>query len=39
MRGVNELYASPNNGLNIGIINGGALITSQLAGIKGLNMN
>ncbi len=35
MRGVNELYASPNNGLNIGIINGSALITSQLAGIKG----
>ena len=35
MRGVNELYTSPNNGLNIGIINGSALITSQLAGIKG----
>jgi tripartite-type tricarboxylate transporter receptor subunit TctC len=35
MRGVNELYSSPNNGLNIGIINGSALITSQLAGIKG----
>jgi tripartite-type tricarboxylate transporter receptor subunit TctC len=35
MRGVNELYSSPNNGLVIGIINGSALITSQLAGIKG----
>ncbi|NNE37751.1 MAG: hypothetical protein HKN08_05550, partial [Gammaproteobacteria bacterium] len=35
MRGVNELYASPNNGLNVGIINGSALITSKLAGIKG----
>ena len=35
MRGVNELYASPNNGLNIGILNGSALITSQMAGIKG----
>ncbi len=35
MRGVNELYASPNNGLTVGIINGSALITSQLAGIKG----
>ncbi|NNE38152.1 MAG: hypothetical protein HKN08_07590, partial [Gammaproteobacteria bacterium] len=35
MRGVNELYSSPNTGLIIGIINGSALITSQLAGIKG----
>jgi len=35
MRGVNELYSSPNIGLIIGIINGSALITSQLAGIKG----
>jgi tripartite-type tricarboxylate transporter receptor subunit TctC len=35
MRGVNELYASPNNGLVIGILNGSALITSAMAGIKG----
>jgi tripartite-type tricarboxylate transporter receptor subunit TctC len=35
MRGVNELYTSPNTGLVIGIINGSALITSELAGIKG----
>jgi tripartite-type tricarboxylate transporter receptor subunit TctC len=35
MRGVNELYASPNNGLIIGILNGSALITSAMAGIKG----
>ena len=35
MRGVNELYHSPPTGLVIGIINGSALITNQLAGIKG----
>jgi tripartite-type tricarboxylate transporter receptor subunit TctC len=35
MRGVNELYSSPNNGQVVGIINGSALIASQLAGIKG----
>ena len=35
MRGVNELYAAPNNGLVLGILNGSALITSEMAGIKG----
>ena len=35
MRGVNELYTSPNNGLVIGIMNGSALIANELSGIKG----
>ncbi|MGY8814276.1 MAG: Bug family tripartite tricarboxylate transporter substrate binding protein [Gammaproteobacteria bacterium] len=35
MRGVNELYSAPNTGLVIGILNGSALITSAMAGIKG----
>ena len=35
MRGVNELYTSPNNGLSIGILNGSALIAAEMAGIKG----
>lgn len=37
MRGVNELYSSPNDGLIIGMINGSALVTSELAGITGAN--
>lgn len=37
MKGVNELYISPNNGLVIGMINGSALVTSELAGVKGAN--
>ena len=35
MRGVNELYASPANGLVIGMINGSAMVTGELAGIEG----
>jgi tripartite-type tricarboxylate transporter receptor subunit TctC len=35
MRGVNELYDSPRDGLTIGIINGSAMVTNQLAGVKG----
>ncbi len=37
MKGVNELYISPNSGLVIGMINGSALVTSELAGVKGAN--
>lgn len=37
MKGVNELYVSPNDGLVIGMINGSALVTSELAGVKGAN--
>ncbi len=35
MRGVNELYNSPSDGLTIGMINGGAMVTNELAGIQG----
>jgi len=35
MRGVNELYKAPTNGLTIGMINGSALVTNELAGITG----
>lgn len=35
MRGVNELYNSPRDGLIIAIINGSAMVTNQLAGVKG----
>jgi len=37
MRGVNELYRAPNTGLTIGMINGSALVTNELAGIAGAN--
>jgi tripartite-type tricarboxylate transporter receptor subunit TctC len=37
MRGVNELYRAPNTGLTIGMINGSALVTNELAGIPGAN--
>ena len=37
MKGVNELFISPNDGLIIGMINGSALVTSELAGVKGAN--
>lgn len=36
MKGVNELYVAPNDGLTIGIINGSAMITNQLAKISGV---
>lgn len=36
MRGVNELFTSPGNGLIIGMINGSALVTNELAGIEGI---
>lgn len=35
MRGANEIFKSPKNGLTIGIINGSALVTNELAGIRG----
>ena len=35
MRGANELFNSPGDGLTIGLINGSALVTNELAGAKG----
>ncbi len=35
MRGANELFTSPNDGLTIGMINGSALVTNELVGVKG----
>lgn len=35
MRGVNELYHSANDGLTIGTMNGSALVTNELAGMRG----
>jgi len=35
MRGVNELFHSLNDGLTIGTMNGSALITNELAGMRG----
>ena len=35
MRGANELFTSPKNGLTIGLINGSALITNELAEMRG----
>lgn len=35
MRGVNELFNSPTDGLTIGTMNGSALITNELAGMRG----
>jgi tripartite-type tricarboxylate transporter receptor subunit TctC len=37
MRGVNEIFSSPKNGLTIGLINGSALVTNELAGMRGAN--
>jgi len=35
MRGANELFGSPKDGLTIGIINGSAMVTNELAGMRG----
>ncbi len=35
MRGANELFDSPRDGLTIGLINGSALVTNELAGVRG----
>ena len=35
MRGVNELWRAPKDGLTIGHINGSAMVTNELAGIEG----
>ncbi len=35
MRGANELFNSPGDGLTVGLINGSALVTNELAGAKG----
>ena len=35
MTGANEIFRSPGDGLTIGIINGSAMITNELAEIKG----
>ena len=37
LKGANEIYNSPADGLTIGIINGSAMVTNQLAGEKGAN--
>lgn len=35
MRGANELFESPRDGLTVGLINGSALVTNELADVKG----
>lgn len=35
MKGANEIFNSPADGLTIGIINGSAMVTNELAGIEG----
>lgn len=35
MKGANEIFNSPQDGLTIGIINGSAMVTNELAGIEG----
>ncbi len=35
MRGVNELFHAPNDGLTIGMMNGSALVTNEIAGMRG----
>ncbi len=35
MRGVNDLYNSASDGLTIGMINGGAMVTNEISGIQG----
>ncbi len=37
MKGAVEIFNSPSDGLTIGIINGSAMVTNQLAGIEGAN--
>ena len=35
MRGANELFNAPDNGLTIGLINGSALVVNEIAGMRG----
>lgn len=35
MKGANEIFNSPSDGLTVGIINGSAMVTNELAGIEG----
>lgn len=35
LRGANELFGSPKNGLTIGLINGSAMVTNELADMRG----
>ena len=35
MKGANEIFDSPPDGLTVGIINGSAMVTNELAGIEG----
>ncbi len=35
MRGANELFTAPKNGLTIGLINGSALVVNEIAGMRG----
>lgn len=35
MRGANDIYRAPKDGLTVGIVNGSALVTNQLAEIEG----
>ncbi|MBL1435045.1 MAG: hypothetical protein COB08_002445 [Rhodobacteraceae bacterium] len=35
MRGANEIFNAPSDGLTIGIINGSAMVTNELSGIEG----
>ena len=35
MKGANEIFNSPADGLTVGIINGSAMVTNQLSGIEG----
>lgn len=35
MRGANDLFNAPKNGLTIGVINGSALVMNELAGMRG----
>ena len=39
MKGANEIYNSPADGLTIGIINGAAMVTNELAEIEGARYN
>ncbi len=39
MRGVNELYHSSKDGLTIGTMNGSALVTNEIAGMRGADYN
>lgn len=35
MRGANDLFTAPKNGLTVGLINGSALVVNELAGMRG----